>query len=249
MKKVTILDIALAAGVSTTAVSLVLNERPTRISAAKKAEIIAIAQKMNYVPNVNARALSTQKTNTIGLLIPDINNPFFSGLASAIENELRRHHYNVILVNSDDQLEEDIKAIQLLINRGVDGLLLTLASETLQRQDEMVKMLDGSKVPYVLIDRVYWQKHINYVTYNDYQGQYDITEYLINQGYKNIGFLAPTTKSFHHLERVRGYKEALSDAGLKVNDDFIINVGYRYAGGYAATDEVLAYNVDGNYLR
>lgn len=244
MKKVSLKDIAIAANVSPTTVSLVLNDRPSRISEAKKAEIKALAEKYNYVPNANAVGLAKQTTNTIGVIIPDIENPFFSGLASAIEKELRNHGYNIILINSDDKLDEDINAIRLLINRGVDGLILTLASESLIKQDEIVEMLDKSAIPYVQVDRVYWQKHINYVTYNDYEGQFALTDYVIKKGFRRIILLAPPAKSFHFKERVRGFKEAHLANKLEVDEAMIIPASYRYQGGYDITETVLSLKPD-----
>ena len=105
-------------------------------------------------------------------------------------------------------------------------------------------MLDKSAIPYVQVDRVYWQKHINYVTYNDYEGQFALTDYVIKKGFRRIILLAPPAKSFHFKERVRGFKEAHLANKLEVDEAMIIPASYRYQGGYDITETVLSLKPD-----
>ena len=149
MKKVRLKDLAQMAGVSETTVSLVLNGRPSRISQAKRDEIEALAELHHYRANHLARSLSTQTTHTIGLIVPDIENPFFATVAKVITNTLSKEGYMVLIANSDESLEADKRLIKELLDRQVDGLILCVSNESNASQAFYEKVIQKIDVPYV----------------------------------------------------------------------------------------------------
>src|SRR3712207_4582790 len=116
MKKITMKDIAIRAGVSKATVSMVLNKKDSKISRATKEKIIKLAEDLNYIPNGIARSLTTKKSETIGIVLPDITNPFFSEMARAIEDTANRLDYNVIFCNTDSNFKKEENYIKLLIS-------------------------------------------------------------------------------------------------------------------------------------
>ncbi|EGO86867.1 LacI family transcriptional regulator, partial [Clostridium botulinum C str. Stockholm] len=123
MKKITMKDIAIKAGVSKATVSMVLNKKDSKISRATKEKIIKLAEDLNYIPNGIARSLTTKKSETIGIVLPDITNPFFSEMARAIEDTANKLDYNVIFCNTDSNFKKEENYIKLLISKLVDGVI------------------------------------------------------------------------------------------------------------------------------
>lgn len=245
MKPITIKDIASKANVSIATVSLVLNDKPSRISEAKKLEIKEIADRLNYRPNIYARGLASKKTKTIGLVIPDIENPFFASLAKNIEKELHKRQYALIVVNSDDYYKNDLRLINILNNRGVDGFLLTLSNEAYQKKDEVCDMLNSLRKPFVLVDRIFdVTENFNQVSFDNLKGQYLATKHLIKRGYKRIGYIAPPHNTFTTKERVAGYKRALEENDIKIDENLIVYGNYRFSSGYDLTTELLNQKVE-----
>ena len=126
--KVTLKDIANEVGLSPTSVSLVLNDRPCKVSAANKTRIKEVARRKRYVPNQIARSLVMQRTDTLGLIVPNIESRFFSSLASSLERRCREHGYALFITNSEST-ESDSELVRLLMNRGVDGLFIVVSDE------------------------------------------------------------------------------------------------------------------------
>lgn len=245
LKKVTIKDIARMAGISPTTVSLVLNNKQIRISEATKQKIFELAEKYHYTPNLNARGLVANKTDMIGLVIPDIENPFFASLAKAIEMELKKYNYSLILINTNDLFENDYQGIALLNNRGVDAFLLVLSSEAYQNLAETKKLLENLAKPYVLVDRTF--DHLvkaNQVSFNNEQGQYIATKYLIEQGFKKIGYIAAPKYNYNGQARLRGYLKALEEAGLPINESIIKYGNFRFDSGYDLTADLVKQGVE-----
>lgn len=151
--KVRLKDIAKEVGVSIAAVSQVLNDKPIRITEEKKQQIKRLAAENNYTPNAAAKSLVLKKTNTIGLIIPDINNPFFANLAKVLEDLLRKQGYLLILVNSDDKADVEKELMQLLIDRNVDALIIALSTESYADEVQTKERLKKLSVPIVLVDR------------------------------------------------------------------------------------------------
>lgn len=149
MGKVTLKDIAHEVGVSPSTVSLVLNGREVRVSDAKRQAILDCARKKRYVPNQIARSLVSQRSDTLGLIIPNIESRFFSSLAKNLEQRLRREGYALLIANSDDVPANDAALVRLFVNRGVDGIFL-VAAGGLAPDAALAEMLSSLPVPYLL---------------------------------------------------------------------------------------------------
>lgn len=236
---INIKEIARQANVSPSSVSLVLNDKPNRISEQTKALIKKIAEENQYRPNVMARSLVTRQTKTLGLIIPDIENLFFSKLAKTLELEVRKDDYTLIIVNSNDNFNEDLLLIDLLISRGVDGLFLDISNEAYLHQEELEDKLSKLPVPYVMIDRIFDTFVCNQVYFDNFTGSYLATKYLLEQGYRKISCICNTYISNNSLSRINGYKKAMDEYGVKIPKEYIIPANYRIEGGYQAGEQIL----------
>jgi LacI family transcriptional regulator len=235
---ITLKEIARQAGVSTSSVSLVLNNKPNRISEQTRDLIKKIAEENQYRPNVMAQSLVTRQTKTLGLIIPDIENLFFSKLAKILEMEVRKEGYTLIIVNSNDSFEEDMLLIDLLVSRGVDGLFLAISNETYLHSKELEDKLAKLPIPFVMIDRV-MDFACNKVYFDNVTGSYLATKYLLEQGHRKISCICNTFISNNALSRINGYKMAMEEYGLKIPKEYIIPANYRIEGGYQAGEQIL----------
>ena len=217
-KKVSLKDIAAAVGVSTALVSYVLNNKKEgRISKEVAAKIRAVAAAMNYRANQIARSLKTSRTNTIGLILADIANPFSAALARVIEDVADQHGYTVIFGSSDEHPDKYRKILDALVNRQADGLILS-PPEHAQAQ---IKELQQQQMPFVLIDRYFPGIDTNHVILDNYKAAFDATVHLIDSGHKMIGMINYASDLFHLQERTRGYQSALSEKGILTENNYL----------------------------
>jgi LacI family transcriptional regulator len=221
-KKISLKDIALKVGVSTALVSYVLNgkEKEARVGHEMAKKIKRAATELNYQPNFIARSLKSGKTNTLGFIVADISNPFFSNLARIIEDEAKKLGYTVIFGSSDEQAEKSKNLINTLVNRQVDGLIIAPAENT----QEQIRDLQKKDFPFVLIDRFFPGIKTNTIRTNNYGAAYEATSHLIKNGYKKIGMLAYETTLFHMQERIQGYKAALKYHGIRANKNWLCKI-------------------------
>lgn len=219
MKKTSLNDIAVELGVSKTLVSLVLNGkgREHRISKEVCEKVIATAREMNYIPNQIAKGLRTGKTNTIGLMIADIANPFFGKLGREIEKKASESDYRVIFCSSDENSENFRHQIDMLMQGQVDGMIISPPPGSL----EQIKTLEKSKIPYVLIDRYFPEIDSNIVVIDNFEAAYDATNHLIERGYQNIACITLNNALFSMNNRLEGYKKALQDSGYEIKEELI----------------------------
>ncbi|WP_368202557.1 LacI family DNA-binding transcriptional regulator, partial [Bifidobacterium pseudocatenulatum] len=154
--RATLKDVAAAAGVSVTTVSLVLNNRPARVSDEKRKAIADAAKKLNYVPNQSARSLVTKQSQLVALIVPDIENLFFAALAKCVEDECAAQGYSLIVANSDDSRAAEHELLQRLPARGVDGVMLIPARESCvgSAVEQLCEDVALVPCPVVLIDRL-----------------------------------------------------------------------------------------------
>jgi len=219
MKKTSLNDIALRLGVSRTLVSLVLNGkgREHRISEAVCKKVIAAAKEMNYQPNQIAKGLRTGKTNTIGLIIADIANPFFGKLGREIENEAAEYGYRIIFCSSDEKFEKSDQQIKMLLQGQVDGLIISPPAGS----EAQIRELEKRRMPYVLIDRYFPEIDSDYVGIDNFIAAYEATKYLINSGYKKIACITINNELVNMKQRLEGYKKAITDSELEVDEQLI----------------------------
>jgi len=232
--RVTIKDIAKEADVSITTVSRVLNNKPD-VGDDTRAKILKIIEKMNYNPNSVARGLVMQKTHTIGLIIPDISNPFFPQIVRAVEDKAQELGYSVILFNTDNHLERERKAVELFKSKQIDGLIVSLSLGN----EEILKNLKASNYPVVQIDRSVLDHIYPLVSIDNIKSAYQMVEYLIKKGHKKIAHLSGDLNTTTARERLSGYKKALKDYKIEIKKDYIIEGDYTQDSAYKATKKLL----------
>ena len=223
-KKVSIKDIAKEVGVSTALVSYVLNnkEKEARVGKQIAEKVRRVARRLNYSPNLIARSLQSGRTNTLGLIVADISNPFFSYIARVIEDAANQHGYTVIIGSSDEQASKSASLINAFLNRQVDGLIIAPAE---QSEKQLQKLLDD-KFPFVLVDRYFAGLNANSVHIDNYQSSFQAVEHLIKKGYQRIGMMAYETALPHMQERIRGYNAALKANGIRTKRSWLQKAGY-----------------------
>ncbi len=242
--KVRLKDIAKIANVSVASVSIVLNDPDTtRISEARKKEILAIADELNYVPNTAARSLVTNRSKIIGAIIPDLENQFFSSFAKSIEEHCRKHGYVVMMMNTHENVENDAQIIDFLHSRGVDGMIISLSGGSYTNNEAIINSLNKLTIPYVLADRTMDNFEANAVVFNNKQGEYLATKHLIDQGHTKIGYISTKKHSMTGHFRHLGYEKALRKAGIEINEDYISYGKFDYETGYQAGESLFKTDV------
>lgn len=237
--RVTLRQIAEEVGLSTAAVSLVLNGKPCRISEANKRRIREIAAREHYVPNQIARSLVTQRSRTLGLIVPNIESRFFSSLAKQLEKRCRDAGYALFITNSDGVPQNDLDLMRQLVNRGVDGIFLVVADEVAEDRAVIEELLT-LPVPYVLVDRVVGEHACNKVLFDHEMGGYMATRHLIDQGHARIACMVNAARSMTGRKRLDGYRRALDEAGIAFDAGLVFESEYFIPSAYAAAEAVLA---------
>ena len=232
MKRVSIKDVAREAGVSTTTVSYVLNQNPTQtISPETTERIWQAVRALNYVPNLNARSLTSQKTNLIGVVIPQTEpgkefmfaNPFYGELLSAIEYTARRNGYHLLLSGP----EPDQSYINIARNRSVDGIIIvgSYPSKNLNELHELA-------VPVVLVDTYVKDEVFHTIGIDDRLGGQLATRYLLDKGHRRIAFVSGSVSEQGVIQkRFLGYMDALNEAGIAMDEKslYLGTVSYDFA--------------------
>ena len=212
-KRVSLKDIATKVGVSTALVSYVLNglEKEKRVGPEIVKKIKEAASDLNYKPNQIARSLRKGSTNTIGLIVADIANPFFGQLARIVEDEAGKHNYTVIIGSSDENCIKSASLIDTLLDRQVDGFIIVPSEGC----DDDIKTLVQKEVPLVLVDRFLPEITTNYIVLDNFRATYEAVNHFVDKGYKRIALIAYKSSLVHMKERIRGYKEAMKDNHLE----------------------------------
>ncbi|GMK44158.1 HTH-type transcriptional regulator DegA [Paenibacillus glycanilyticus] len=229
--KATIYDVAKEAGVSIATVSNAINGKGN-VSKKRREQIFKIMEQMNYQPNVNASALMGKKTYTLGLLIPDISNPFFSEIARAIEDQAHQLGYSVIMCSTDNKDERVERYIALLEQKNVDGILIGTGVDNL----DILTNLQARNIPIVMISREATALEVDTVVADDYVGGLMAAQHLADMGHTRIAILSEQLKVSSARERIRGFKQGLQDCRISFDDrnlvicDYMVEEGRRGAG-------------------
>jgi len=240
MARVSIKNIAQHLNVSTATVSLVLNgkEKEGRVGKEMAEKIRQVASEMNYEPNNLARGLRMGRSQTIGLIVADISNPFFASLAFCIQEHAENFGYSVIITNTNESDLKMEKMINVLKSRQVDGFIIVPT----ENGEPYVKDLVHRNIPVVLVDRYFPNLNISSVVVDNYSASVKATEKLIEQGCKNIGLIIYKSSLQHMQERKRGYVDVLKKYGY-YNPSLIKEVNYSLI----STDILLA--IEGLFMK
>lgn len=225
-KAVTIKQIAQALSVSTSTVSRALTDSH-EISAETKKLVRDYAKKMNYHSNPAALSLKNGRSNSIGVLVADVANSFFSQIINGIESIAYEKGYHVIITQSHDVYEREVVNIGHLASRSVDGLLISMSSKTTDYKH--ISDLHEQGLPVVFFDRILDEIETFKVTTDNFKSAYEGTDLLIQKGYQRIAHLAHAPHLSITIDRLNGYKAALADHGLVFNEDLVC---YCHEGGW-----------------
>ncbi len=228
----TIKDVAERAGVSVMTVSRVINNS-RYVSQATKERVEKAMEDLGYVPNALAHGLITKRTHVLGLIVSDITNPFFTTIARGVEDLAIKNGFNIILCNTDEDVEKEKKYIELLLRKRVDGIILSPAD--CSRRDSIEQIIKRN-IPLVLIDRCIRGLDVECVYSDSAFGAYELTKYLISLGHKRIGIIVGPKRISTAVERIEGYKRALKEANIPL-DNSLIKWGEKYSreDGYSNT--------------
>lgn len=215
---VTIKDIAKALGLSTSTVSRALRDS-YEISPETKKLVLEYAEKINYHPNPIALSLKERRSRSIGVIVSEIANSFFSQAIDGVESIAYKNGYNVIISQSRESFDREAINLHYLTSRSIDGIIVSVAAET--KDFSNFKDLHEKGMPIVFFDRIINEINTHKVIVDNYQGAYDATRYLIENGYKHIAAVANNEVLSITKDRLAGYKAALADNGFKVDDSFI----------------------------
>jgi len=234
---ITVQTIANEVGVSVTTVSRVMNgvAKKYRISDKTIETVKTTADRLKYSPNIIAQSLRLKKTFTIGLIVPDISNPWFAKIARGIEKELRKKNYNVTLCNSNDDIAIEIKSLKLLQDMKVDGIVIAPIGIHYDHLIESYK--DGT--PIVLVDRFFEQFDIPYVSSDDFEGAYQANNYLIQNGHKKIACIQGLVGTSSNSKRIEGYKEALNKNDIQFHSEYLVGYDFSMRNGYEQAKKLI----------
>ena len=230
----TIKDIAKRAEVSVATVSHVINK--TRfVSDILQDRVKKAIEDLDYHPNIMAGSLRTRKTRVIGLIVPDNSNQLFAALSKSIEQVSSSSNYNVMLCNSSYDFEMELSCIEVIRSKKVDGLIII---PTMTGPD-LINQLVDNKLPVVILHHIIPGCRADSVIVNNIKGTYEATRHLIKLGHRHIGYIDRPVDLPHSIERLKGYRKALEEKGIK-KDDYIIKCsGFNYINGSEAAEKLL----------
>jgi LacI family transcriptional regulator len=230
----TVKDVAKRAGVSPATVSNVINQKGN-VSPALVESVTRAIEELGYRPNVLARGLRVSRTYTVGLVISDMLNPYFSEIAAGVERVCSRRGYTVLLCTTNDNKSAEAKHVQVLRDRQVDGIIIASTGTG----NELIEKLVTDEYPLVLINRRLDGVETDCVVSDNVGGALQAMDYLVSLGHRRIGFVGGARDSLPSRERLEGYLRGLAKAGIPADNE-IIRYGYlKYSGGYEAAKDLV----------
>ncbi len=229
----TLESIAKELDISISTVSRVLNGQSLKYRISKKTteSILKTAKKHNYQPNQLARSLRLNRSHTIGLIIPDISNPFFAKIARYIEKAARENGYSVIVTDSDDNTEIEKSSILFLTNRKIDGLIISPVG----KESEHLIKANHKNIPIVLIDRYFLDLKLPFVGSDNFKGSFEATDYLIQNGHTRIAFIQGIRGTTVNQDRLNGFIEAFKTNNIPLDSSLIVGENFGEQNGYVET--------------
>ena len=228
-----IYEIAKKLSISHMTVSRAFN-KPELVSKKTREKIFQIADDLNYRPSMIARSMRTRKTNYIGLILPDIINPFFPEIVRGVEDYARKNHHNIILVNTDNDYDIQNSSLDMFINRGIDGIIISGIAGG-KKDTLFISKIISKKIPVVLIDRYIPELNISHVITDNFKTAYDATKYLISLGHSKIGVISSPQKIKIFQDRLKGYKSALVDNNINFKEDLVAEGEESMQSGFITT--------------
>lgn len=231
--RVTRNDVARLARVVPSTVSYVVNNGPRPVSVEARGRVLKAIAKLGYHPSDVARSLRTRRTQTIGLVIPDITNPYYGEMTQAIEEVSFQHGYTVILAHSSHLPERELRYSQVLRSKQVEGVIFLPVTSDL----EPVHFLGRAGIHVVVLERIV--PGYACIVFDEHNGGYLATRHLLGLGHRRIGCIVLAGDSTTSVSRVAGYRTALAEAGILLEEDCIVESEYGYAAGELAAEHLL----------
>jgi LacI family transcriptional regulator len=204
-------------------------------------EIVMQAMKeLNYTPSAIARSLSKNEPNVIGIVVPDINNPFFGQVIKGISALADKNNLNIIFCDADENMNKEIRALHMLKQQRIRGLIITPTSDQNEFNGEYLALLESLNVPVVLIDRDVKYSDFDGVFLDSIKGAYEAVECFIQRGHRKIAIIAGPTTSKPGRDRLRGYKKALTMNRIPIDENYIFYGDFKLQSGYDITKKILA---------
>jgi DNA-binding LacI/PurR family transcriptional regulator len=243
-------DVARLAGVSVATVSYVINDGPRPVSEERKVRVLRAVEELGYRPHAIARSLKTGRTHTVGLLIPTLLSPGFAYLINEVEDCLASHDYTLVLASSHEDGERERRVLDVMASQSIDGLLFT--PSTVEQRDQVMQLIEGG-IPVVFLDRCIAGVPADTVMTDNVKAGCQATEYLIQQGCRHIVCISFSHEASAALDRVEGYRQALRQHGLPVDEKMILVIPdpageagmsalLEYSDAYGLPDGILSTN-------
>lgn len=233
--KVKLQDIARHLNISVSTVSRVLNNKD-RVDEKTRERVLKALEELNYQPNEIARSLRNKSSRTVGIIVPDISNEFFTMLIKGAEAVAKRNGYLLILCNSDNEEALEENYFNLLVQKQVDGLIIA----TVCKEKSYFERILNYGIPLVFTDNLpHIGQNYNYVAIDNEKAAYDLTRYLIGRGYKDIAAITGRLHETTAVERLNGWKRAMAESGLKIDKNFIGIGEFKKESGYSIMAKML----------
>ena len=243
-QSVTIYTVAREARVSMATVSRVVNGNPN-VKPETRQKVLDVIKQLNYRPNAVARGLASKKTTTVGVVIPNITDPYFAELALGIDDVASMYKYNIILTNSDSDDEKILKVVRSLLAKQVDGLIFMGHDVS----DDLRNEFESTNTPVVVAGSVVNVDALPSVRINYQAAAKEATEFLLKHGDQQVAYITgPLRYSINGEDRLNGYKEALANNNVPFNESLVIETDGSYQAGYAKAQEVIEKGLKATYV-
>ncbi|WP_226036397.1 catabolite control protein A [Aquibacillus saliphilus] len=231
---ITIYDVAREANVSMATVSRVVNGNPN-VKPTTRKKVLNTIERLGYRPNAVARGLASKKTTTVGVIIPDISSIFFSELARGIDDIATMYKYNIILSNSDQNKDRELKLINTMLEKQVDGIVYMGGKVT----EEHVQHFKSSPVPVALAATIDETEQIPSVNIDYEQAAYEASKLLIDNGTKHPAYISGQEDTAISIQKYNGYLRALKETNQELNEQLIVKGDFTYDSGIEAVEQLL----------
>ena len=232
-------EIARLAGVSKATVSRVLNHSHV-VKPETRERVLSIIREHNYIPSETARGLSKGNSDVIGIVFPDLENPFFYGLLKGITNMAKKYHYNVLIFYTDENEEDELEVLRVAKGRDLAGLIVTAVGVANSETNALLTSYEEAGIPVVLLDREVENGTFCSIQSENQEGSYRAVSELIAQGHEKIGLIAGYPWLSPVYERANGYKKALMEAGIPLREEYIIHGDSKSPLAYEGMKKLLA---------
>jgi DNA-binding LacI/PurR family transcriptional regulator len=235
-QRVTVEEVARAAGLSAMTVSRVLNRQPN-VSEATRERVLAISARLGYTPNHIAKSLVLRRTETIGVVVPEITHSFFPEAIRGIEEVVYQRGYHLILMHSAEDAAREADALRTLESKRVDGILISLAQTV--SAFEIYRQMSKEGTPIVFFDRCHAGIGISCVSIDDEESARRLTDHVIGHGYKRIGHLSGPTRVSIGAARFKGFRRSLREHRIPFREELVAESGFHESGGFLAMRKLL----------